>query len=427
MARYRCLQRRRLLISLRIMPSKTTFFSSRWVYGIGVAVFLIYSVWILGPYLQSVFVRDASVTSWARVATAPIAGKIISDIPSVNSAIGTDGHLATIENDHVFKEANDVERAKDKIELTRTRVEYIEEFIVNMKQLEAQQREKRKRYAEMFRAELDSALQGLAHKLSVNAERANILDRMVQRQKTQPESNLASPTTLDELQLRLADVKSTRADLEARQALLKVRRDAAEKGVFIGGDGSDPAWAQVGNTDLAVQRHHAHSQLHEAKVELREARAALEIAKANLEHLSKAVVSIPPKAVLMSIEVPPGATVAAGDVIARWVDCSVLLVDVPVSDAELPLIKSGMKATVILEGEPKVRDAKVLLTRGSTATLDQHNLAALSKGRHEGVAQVLVQLDSSQMPDGTCPVGRAAYVEFPDVGLIDVIRARLRL
>jgi hypothetical protein len=26
-----------------------------------------------------------------------------------------------------------------------------------------------------------------------------------------------------------------------------------------------------------------------------------------------------------------------------------------------------------------------------------------------------------------CPVGRAAYVEFPDVGLIDVLRARLRL
>ena len=46
------------------------------------------------------------------------------------------------------------------------------------------------------------------------------------------------------------------------------------------------------------------------------------------------------------------------------------------------------------------------------------------KGRQEGVAQVIVKLDASKMPEGACPVGRAAYVEFPDVGLIDVMRAR---
>ncbi len=26
-----------------------------------------------------------------------------------------------------------------------------------------------------------------------------------------------------------------------------------------------------------------------------------------------------------------------------------------------------------------------------------------------------------------CPVGRAAYVDFPNIGLIDIVRARLRL
>ena len=67
------------------------------------------------------------------------------------------------------------------------------------------------------------------------------------------------------------------------------------------------------------------------------------------------------------------------------------------------------------------------MTRGSTATLGRHDLAALAKGRSDGVAQVLLKLDGDPGEFDRCPVGRAAYVEFPGVGLIDVIRARLRL
>ena len=409
------------------MPWKVSSLSSRWVYGIAITIFVVYSAWILGPYLQSVFVRDASVTSWARVTTAPIAGEIVSEIPSVNSTIGADGHLATIENDQLFTEKTQVAQARDRIELARTRVKDIESFIGKLEQLEAQQASQRKRYAEIFRAELDSTLKGLERELAVTADRIAILERMIARQRPQTGSDGAALVALDELQLRLADAQMKRAGLEAKQAFARVRRNASDDDVFIEDDGSDPAWAQVNDSGLQVQRYRAQNRLHEAKVELQEALAAHESAQADLTRLSRAVVSVPAGAVLLSIDVPPGARVVAGDVIARWVDCSIVLVDVPVSDAELPLIKQGMKATVILEGEPQTREAEVLLTRGSTATLDQHNLAALSKGRHEGVAQVIVQIDSTTLGEGVCPVGRAAYVEFPDVGLIDIIRARLRL
>jgi hypothetical protein len=43
------------------------------------------------------------------------------------------------------------------------------------------------------------------------------------------------------------------------------------------------------------------------------------------------------------------------------------------------------------------------------------------------VAQVLLEFPSKPQEFEECPVGRAAYVDFPDVGLIDIIRARLRL
>jgi hypothetical protein len=113
--------------------------------------------------------------------------------------------------------------------------------------------------------------------------------------------------------------------------------------------------------------------------------------------------------------------------IASWIDCSILLIDVPVSDVELALLPKDAPANVILEGERQVRHGKVLLTRGAAATIGPDDLAAIAKGRQPGVGQVLVQIEATPADIAACPVGNAAHVDFPDVGLIDVLRARLRL
>jgi hypothetical protein len=149
--------------------------------------------------------------------------------------------------------------------------------------------------------------------------------------------------------------------------------------------------------------------------------------EATLATLGEASVKAPPGSLVFSVVAAPAATVAVGERIIEWIDCSTLLVDVPVSDAELPLIRRGTAARVVLEGEPQSRDAIALLTRGSSATLGRADIAAIAKGRTAGVAEVLLRLDSDAAAFERCPVGRAAYVEFPDVGLLDILRARLRL
>jgi hypothetical protein len=40
---------------------------------------------------------------------------------------------------------------------------------------------------------------------------------------------------------------------------------------------------------------------------------------------------------------------------------------------------------------------------------------------------VLVQLEPTPADIEACPIGQAAYVDFPQVGLIAILRARLRL
>jgi len=40
---------------------------------------------------------------------------------------------------------------------------------------------------------------------------------------------------------------------------------------------------------------------------------------------------------------------------------------------------------------------------------------------------VLVKLEPSAADIEACPLGAAAYVDFPAIGILDVLRARLRL
>jgi len=97
-----------------------------------------------------------------------------------------------------------------------------------------------------------------------------------------------------------------------------------------------------------------------------------------------------------------------------------------VSDVQLSLLRAGAPATVVLEGERRARKGTVLLLRGAASTLGPADLAAVAKGRDAGVGQVLIALETAAADRDACPVGRAAFVHFPDVSVLDIIRARLR-
>ena len=55
------------------------------------------------------------------------------------------------------------------------------------------------------------------------------------------------------------------------------------------------------------------------------------------------------------------------------------------------------------------------------------DLAAVAKGREKGDAQALLKLDADPSDFASCPVGRAAYVHFPNAGLFAVLLGRLGL
>ncbi|HEY9521472.1 MAG TPA: HlyD family efflux transporter periplasmic adaptor subunit, partial [Methyloceanibacter sp.] len=129
-------------------------------------------------------------------------------------------------------------------------------------------------------------------------------------------------------------------------------------------------------------------ELADAQVDAETSEKILASVKSTYENARFQPVKAPPDSYIWSLITSPGDFVRAGAPIATWIDCSIMLVDVPVSDVELVLLRTDAPARIVIEGDPKVRDGKVYLTRGAAATIGADDLAALAKGRHAGIGQV---------------------------------------
>src|SRR5262245_416789 len=71
--------------------------SRRVVAWAGLGVLILYALWIGGPYLRSIVVRDAAVTSWINTVAAPIDGLVGRPL-HVGARVGADGRILSVEN-----------------------------------------------------------------------------------------------------------------------------------------------------------------------------------------------------------------------------------------------------------------------------------------------------------------------------------------
>jgi len=381
--------------------------------------------WQAAPYLQSVIVRDAAVTSWLNVATAPIDGMLEIRPRSVDGVVGPDGIIMVIRNDRLSRKT--LTDAQIQVDGTAARVKELRAFLDDIAELEKDRVELKSHYADVFRAELDEKITGIAREISVTRKRLGLINKIAGRHEKLLTKDAVSQAATDEAWLRVSDLELQLTKLEKNLAYARVRREAADNGVFISPDGDDPDWVRGARVELKLQKKETRLALRQAEADLATARAALKVAQEDYARLAEGFVRAPAGSIVWNEMAAPGATVRSGEPVADWLDCSNLMIDVPVADAEVPLIKIGMEADVVLEGDSAVRHGQVLLTRGSAFTLGRNDLAVLAKGRTDGVAQVLLEFSHERKNFTTCPVGRAAHVDFPDIGVIDIIRARLRL
>ena len=103
-----------------VAESRGTHIGRRFWAPIGLAALLGYAAWIGAPYLRSVVVRDAAVTTWIDDVDSPIRGYVDKNPLHAGDRVGADGRIATIENPiedgtPVAKAEAELERAKQRV------------------------------------------------------------------------------------------------------------------------------------------------------------------------------------------------------------------------------------------------------------------------------------------------------------------------
>lgn len=97
---------------------------------VGLAALLAYTAWIGAPYLRSVVVRDAAVTTWINATAAPIDG-FLGDKPlHVGDSVGKDGLIATIENP--LQDATPVVRAEADLNKAKQHIRGLQELMTSI-------------------------------------------------------------------------------------------------------------------------------------------------------------------------------------------------------------------------------------------------------------------------------------------------------
>ncbi|MGH6735050.1 MAG: hypothetical protein ACRECX_03080 [Methyloceanibacter sp.] len=386
---------------------------------------LLYTAWIGGPYLRSIFIRDAAVTTWISVAASPIEGYFDKSPLYPGQRGGQDGVIATIVNP--LADATPLAKAQADLDKAENRVAALQSLIGSLQVAIDSRSKEAEDYASAFMRDLDARILTTAADITTTKERLRLARVHSARLARLSSSGYASQSAADVAAAAVLEEKRALIRLEGELQRAEQRREAAEHNTLLLDDAEDGAVALRSLDDFRVNLNRSVWELEAAKTDAITAAEVLEKAQALYERNRRAPIEAKPGAMVWSLIAAPGVAVQPGTPVMSWIDCSVMLVDVPVQDVEIALLPPGASVDIVIEGEHEVRKGTVVLKRGAAATIGQVDLAAIAKGRQPGIGQVLVKLDPSPADIDACPIGSAAYVDFPGVGLIDILKARLRL
>jgi multidrug resistance efflux pump len=399
--------------------------SPRLIAGLGLAALLAYLVWIGGPYLRSIIVRDAAVTTWINIVRAPIDGYLDANPLRPGARVESDGRIARLDNR--LADATPLTTARAARDAAMARLESQKALVAELERVVNDRKRLVSDYADTFRRQLEAKIDGSHKIVAFLSSRVDIERSQADRMAKLAKSGAGSQSAWEAAEALVIEHQRILTETETTLAQDQVRLDSVVRGIFLLDDGSEGATAQRSLETALLELEQAKGNLAAAQAEAAAAQKVADATEDIHRKQSTAIVSAPPDTIVWSLIEAPGGDVRAGTPVASWIDCRILLVDVPVSDIEVALLKIGARADVVLEGERATHHGAVVLLRGSAATLGADDLAAIAKGRHPGVAQVIVALPQDPAEIAACPIGHAAHVDFPDMGLIQVILARLRL
>jgi CRP-like cAMP-binding protein len=371
--------------------------------------------------LYNVFYRDAVLTTWANVATAPISGTVETLDARPGYRAEQAKAVARIVNAAIDRSG--VIRAEAAMEQAEARLAELTAYDARISALSGEWQGRRKQYADGFRRDLELKVQELDRRVALLQERTAIAEAASRRKGTLRLSGNASQADEDAAISSHRDLQATLADTVKELERTQHRRDLANRGIFLQEDGKEPEWSWRSIDEIRLEAAKAARSVGDAQQDLRTAKENLAKEQRNLAAASEASVTIPAGATVWSAAATAGAFAERGGRLFTWIDCAQLLVDVPVTETTAALVKEGSAARVTLEGELGPRDGIVVMSRASSSRLTKDELISV-RGWRESAAQILVRLDDADRLE-ECPIGRRAFVRFPGLSVWQFLRAYL--
>ena len=390
--------------------------SRRLVAWLGLVVLIMYVLWIGGPYLRSIVVRDAAVTSWIHVAASPIDG-VVSRPLRIGERVRADGRILSVENPRA--DPIPLARARGELDRARERGVSLTRIVREMEALASTRAARAAQYAALFKRNLDVKIGGMTEYVGLTKKRIELERIEANRRARLMAEGRETPSAADAAAARVADLERQEIDVQTGLSRALQHRRAADAGLFFLDDGSDGAAEQRSLEDARVglDRARADSPTH------RDVESA--------QHVAGATQRLFDRSHAADVTRAPGSM--------AWVESSSAPTRGPIrasprgSTAEMLVNARARRpcrpARRLARGgrlEENAALGQVLLMRGAAATLGQADLAAVAKGRHAGVGQVLITLEATAADAEACSIGRAAFVYFPDATVLDIVRARLR-
>jgi CRP/FNR family cyclic AMP-dependent transcriptional regulator len=371
--------------------------------------------------IYTMLYRDAVVTTWLNVVAAPIAGTIEGFDLKPGERVAASGEVGRVVNYSVDRSG--VIQAEAAARLAAVRLAELSAYESRIAATASEWQERKSHYADGFRRDLDLKIEEFGRRIVLLQERVEFADAAAKRKQTLRRAGNTSQADEEAAISSHRELLATLTDATMDLQRLRHRRELAGRGVYLQEDGKEPEWSWRSLDELRLEMHRTARAARETQQEVGTLQATLENERKNLGAATDAVFRVPAGMTIWTTSASNGISVTRGQKLFTWIDCSRLLVDVPVIDTLAVLVEHGSRAEVSLEGEDEVRPASVVLSRGSSSRLDKNELASIAEWSKSS-AQILVELKTPASIAG-CPIGRRAFVRFPDLTLAKFLRAYL--
>ena len=378
---------------------------------------LLASGWAFFPHLAYRIAPVAFVNAELMRVTAPIPGRLASDLPRKGDTIDramTVSLIDTISPDrrHLFDLEQQTAVAKDRAELAKHQ---LDEIASVDRELEVRTNNYQAGMTERLEKEIQEAEAERAGCLAEASQRREIEARMGELVKSGYASQIRSAEASATQEANAARCEMTNAKIQR----LKVELSAAEKRVFLRDGANDVPYSQQQRDRLVLRRQELETDMLQQRSRALQIEAEIWEERVRLDRISHSDLILPARHVVWSVSASPGSSVTEGQTILDLADCAHRFVVVELPEREFERVKAGDLPSVRLIGSDEWRTGKVRQVLGSAARTDDRLLAAQIPRVATNSIAVEVELpqdEGSEDRNSFCNVGRMAEVRFSRSG-----------